>query len=198
MLPVVGMIEHALHEPDDGSLNLTTECVGDAQLVIAANLAHLIEKGRVGSERRLIQQRVHQVPSLLARLAADTGYWTVLILGFISGFGTMGVNVAGLVAGVGLTGFALGFALRDAVSNLLAGVLILTFRPFRVGSDIKVGGFSGTVLAIDLRYTTLSGEGRYVLVPNKTMYTSPITVIGGAAEAAPEGGKGPASGDQSP
>jgi small-conductance mechanosensitive channel len=118
----------------------------------------------------------------LAGLAADTGYWTLLILGFISGFGTMGVNVAGLVAGLGLTGFALGFALRDAVSNLLAGVLILIFRPFHVGSDIKVAGYSGTVLAIDLRYTTLSGDGRYVLVPNKTMYTSPITVIGEVAD----------------
>ena len=147
---------------------------------------------------RRLGRRLEPDRASLAGLAADTGYWTVLILGFISGFGTMGVNVAGLVAGVGLTGFALGFALRDAVSNLLAGVLILTFRPFRVGSDIKVGGFSGTVLAIDLRYTTLSGEGRYVLVPNKTMYTSPITVIGGAAEGAPEGGEGPASGDRSP
>jgi small-conductance mechanosensitive channel len=126
----------------------------------------------------------------LVGLAATTAYWTLLIIGLVSGFGTMGVNVAVLVAGIGLTGFALGFALRDAVSNLLSGVLILVFRPFHVGSTIKVAGFSGTVRSIDLRYTTLAGEGQYILVPNKTMYTSPVTVIDATAGDAPQDGAG--------
>jgi len=141
--------------------------------------------------RTMVRRLAHRLDpdrASLAGLAADTGYWALLVFGFISGFGTMGVNVAGLVAGLGLTGFALGFALRDAVSNLLAGVLILIFRPFHVGSDIKVAGYSGTVLAIDLRYTTLAGDGDHVLVPNKTMYSSPITVTGEPAEGTPGGG----------
>ena len=53
--------------------------------------------------------------------------------------GTVGVDVSALVAGLGLAGFAIGFALRDAVSNTLAGVLVLMYQPFRVGDDIKTG-----------------------------------------------------------
>ena len=142
---------------------------------------------------RRIGRRLDTARASLIGLAATTSYWALLILGLISGFGTMGVNVTGLVAGLGLTGFALGFALRDALSNLLAGVLILIFRPFQPGNSITVAGFSGTVLAIDLRYTTLSGEGRHILVPNKTMHMSPITVMHEEVDRAPEGGEGPAS-----
>ena len=52
-------------------------------------------------------------------------------LGVITALGTIGVDVTGLVAGFGLTGFAVGFAMKDALANLLAGVMILLYRPFR-------------------------------------------------------------------
>ena len=63
-----------------------------------------------------------------------------MIIGAIRTPGTVGVDVSALVAGLGLAGFAIGFALRDAVSNTLAGVLVLMYQPFRVGDDIKTGG----------------------------------------------------------
>ena len=88
----------------------------------------------------------------------------------------MGINVSALVASLGLTGFTLGFALRDAISNLLAGVLILLYRPFRIGECIKVAGLEGRVVALDLRYTTIQEDGRRHLIPNQTPYTNPVTV----------------------
>lgn len=82
-----------------------------------------------------------------------------------------------MVGGLGLTGFALGFALRDAVSNLIAGLLILLYQPFGHGDKIKVGGNSGTVIDINFRYTVLrTDDGTIVHVPNGTMFSNPVAV----------------------
>jgi small-conductance mechanosensitive channel len=94
------------------------------------------------------------------------------------------------VAGLGLTGFALGFALKDVLSNLLAGVLILIYRPFHRQDRVMVAGFEGTIADIDLRYTTLEAEDRRILIPNATLFTNAISVlrptaIGGAAPVSP-------------
>ena len=81
------------------------------------------------------------------------------------------------MAGLGLTGFALGFALKDTISNLLAGVLILLYRPFVIGDRLIASGYEGTVVSIDLRYTQLEGDGNRILIPNSKLFTDPITVL---------------------
>jgi small conductance mechanosensitive channel len=100
----------------------------------------------------------------------------VFAFGAITALGTLGVNVSALVAGLGLTGFALGFALKDALSNMLCGFLILIYHPFRIGDRISVTGLDGSVANIDLRYTTLTEDGRAVLIPNSNLFTNPIIV----------------------
>jgi len=102
----------------------------------------------------------------------------IVVFGIVTALGTAHVNVSALVASLGLTGFALGFALKDALSNTLAGVLILIYQPFRRGDRIIVSGFDGTVDQIDLRYTTLHSEEDKILIPNSTMFTNPIKVVG--------------------
>ena len=113
----------------------------------------------------------------LTSLFARTAKITVIIFGVITALGTLGVDVSALVAGLGLTGFALGFALKDTISNLLAGVLILLYRPFGIGNRIKISGYEGTVVSIDLRYTELEGEDNKILIPNSKLFTNPITVL---------------------
>ena len=113
----------------------------------------------------------------LTLLLSRTSSITLIIFGFITALGTLGVNVSALVAGLGLTGFALGFALKDTIANLLSGVLILLYRPFEKGNRIKVAGYEGTVVSIDLRYTELDSEGNKVLIPNSKLFTDPITVL---------------------
>lgn len=110
-------------------------------------------------------------------LIGRTGSTLLIILGAITAMGTAGVNVSALVAGLGLTGFALGFALRDALSNLLAGVLILIYRPFKRHDRISVAGFEGVVIETDLRYTTLQGEDKRILIPNSTLFTHSIVLL---------------------
>lgn len=112
----------------------------------------------------------------LLNLGAQVARIGVRIFGGVTALGTLGVDVSALVAGLGLTGFALGFALKDALSNLLAGAMILFYRPFRRGSRISVGGFEGTVTQIDLRYTRLRGKEQDYLLPNSTLLTNAITL----------------------
>jgi len=113
----------------------------------------------------------------LTSLFTRTSSITLIIFGFVTAIGTLGVNVSALVAGLGLTGFALGFALKDTISNLLSGILILLYRPFEIGSRIKISGYEGIVISISLRYTELDSEENKVLIPNSKLFTDPITVL---------------------
>jgi small conductance mechanosensitive channel len=112
----------------------------------------------------------------LLTLLAQTVRVALLIMGVMTALGTIGVNVNALVAGLGLSGFALGFALRDVLSNVLAGFLILFYRPFNRGDLISVAGMEGRVIGVDLRYTSLDAGDKRVLVPNSNLFTTPITV----------------------
>ena len=118
-----------------------------------------------------------QLDTYLTSLLIRTSRVTLITFGVITAFGTLGVNVSALVAGLGLTGFALGFALKDTISNLISGVLILLYRPFEIGSRIKIAGYEGVVVTIDLRYTKLDSEGGKILIPNSKLFTDPITVL---------------------
>jgi small conductance mechanosensitive channel len=112
----------------------------------------------------------------LLLLLARTAKIAMQVFGAVTALGTAGIDVSALVAGLGLTGFALGFAFRDVLSNVLAGVLILMYRPFRKGDLIAVSGLEGRVSGIDLRYTILEGDGKSILIPNSNLFTNPIVV----------------------
>lgn len=118
-----------------------------------------------------------KLDSHITSLLARTSNITLTTFGFVTALGTLGINVSAIVAGLGLTGFALGFALKDTISNLLSGILILLYKPFKIGNAIKVSGYEGDVVSIDLRYTELNSEGNRILIPNSKLFTDPITVL---------------------
>jgi len=133
----------------------------------------------------VIRRAGHKMPHnagllvMLGRIAKIT----IVMFGAATALGTMGVNVSALVAGLGLTGFALGFAFHDVLSNLLAGMLLLFFHPFETNDQISVTGLDGKVINIDLRYTVLQQSDKIVLIPNSTLFTNPILVMGKGPKA---------------
>lgn len=112
----------------------------------------------------------------VVHLGASICRGTILTIGVITALGTIGVNVSALVAGLGLTGFALGFALRDALSNLLSGVLILFYQPFMNGDWISVAGCEGQVVETNLRYTLIKNNKDTYLIPNSTLFSNIVRV----------------------
>jgi small-conductance mechanosensitive channel len=113
-----------------------------------------------------------QVEDLLARAAKVA----LRLVGVITALGTVGVDVSALVGGLGLTGFALGFALKDIIANALSGVLLLVYKPFTRADLIKVGEFEGRVINITFRYTVLDADTKRAFVPNSMLYNTGVTV----------------------
>jgi len=124
---------------------------------------------RVGPRTNPQKEEVLTLIGSIARIA-------LLVFGFVTALGTLGINVSALVAGLGLTGFALGFAFRDALSNVLAGIMILMYHPFTRGDYIAIIGLEGKVIRIDLRYTTLENDTKIFLIPNSILLTNALTL----------------------
>ena len=101
----------------------------------------------------------------------------MIILGLITALGTLGVNISAIVAGLGLTSFAFGFAFKDMLSNLISGVLIFIYEPFKLGDTIEVEGKTGKVIDINLRYVTIEAENQKVLIPNSISVSRVISVL---------------------
>lgn len=146
--------------------------MGIIAIIIIFFIASKVVKSMITSMSKRLNLDSH-LSSFLARITSII----ILILGVVTALGTLGINVSALVAGLGLTGFALGFALKDTISNLLSGVLILLYRPFKIGDSIKIAGYQGEVVRVDLRYTELSSEANKILIPNSKLFTDPIKVL---------------------
>jgi len=91
----------------------------------------------------------------------------VIAFTIIAALGRIGVQTASVIAVLGAAGLAVGLALQGSLSNLAAGVLLVTFRPFRTGEFVDLGGVMGTVLHVQIFSTTLrTADGKIVVVPN--------------------------------
>jgi len=112
------------------------------------------------------------IENLLKQLA----YYAVWALGLLVAVDALGFDPQAVATGLGLTGLAIGFALRDILSNFVSGLLLLATRPFAIGDQIVVGETEGSVERIALRATQVrTYDGRAVLVPNAEILTSRIT-----------------------
>ena len=99
--------------------------------------------------------------------------WVVLIVVIL---GRLGVNVGPIIAGLGVTGFILGFAFQESLGNLASGLMIAINEPFKIGDYVIVAGFEGTVLKVDMMATVLAtADNKKVVIPNKSAWGSPIT-----------------------
>jgi small conductance mechanosensitive channel len=122
--------------------------------------------------RRTLQQR--RAPAGVVHLLAQLMLWSVIVAGTISALQRF-FNVTAFLAGLGILGFTIGFALQDIMKNFASGIILLIQQPFHVGETIGVKGFDGTVLAIDLRATEMRAvDGRVVILPNADLLTNPI------------------------
>ena len=128
--------------------------------------------------RFLMRALFHRIVDDLTveNLVKQVAYYSIWVLGLIVAVHALGFEPQTVVAGLGLTGLALGFALKDILSNFVSGLLLLTLRPFRIGDQIVVGDTEGAVERIRLRATDIrTYDGRLVLVPNAEIFTSRVT-----------------------
>ncbi|MGB0497331.1 MAG: mechanosensitive ion channel family protein [Rubricella sp.] len=132
-----------------------------------------------GMAKRAIQrtgERYEQLDDTLFGFAGSLARWAILAVAAIFVLERFGVETTSLVALIGAAGLAIGLALQGTLSNLAAGVMLLVFRPFRVGDFVEAGGHAGTVKSIDL-FTTeyATPDNVKIIVPNGDIWAGAIT-----------------------
>lgn len=97
----------------------------------------------------------------------------VLLLAILQGF--FGLAPTSFIAILGAAGLAIGLALKDSLSNVASGVMLVTLKPFRVGDVVQIGGSSGTVEQVSIFQTRLRGaDNQTIVLPNNLITTAPI------------------------
>lgn len=101
--------------------------------------------------------------------------WTLMIIGTIVALDQVNFDVTGFIAGLGVAGFTIGFALQDIAKNFISGLLLLYRQPFVIGDAVKVSTFTGTVSQINIRDTVIKTfDGELVIIPNTEVFENPI------------------------
>ena len=149
--------------------NLPVQALHDGLRLLIALLLFLVGlwlAARVANIARRALQRARVEPTLVSFLR--NGFYGVLIaMMSVAVLDFAGIPTASLVAAIGAAGIAIGLALQGSLSNLAWGVLLILFRPFRVGDYIDAGGVSGTVESISLMHTVLVlADNREAVIPN--------------------------------
>jgi len=109
-------------------------------------------------------------------LLSGIARWSIISTGLLVALDQVNFDITGFVAGLGIAGITVGFALQDIARNFVAGLLLFVRRPFQVGSAVKIGGFSGIVQEIATRDTMLrTWDGEQVIICNSSILENPIT-----------------------
>ena len=112
-----------------------------------------------------------ELSELLRRMVVSMVKNIIIVLGVLIALSQVGISLGPLLAGLGVVGFIVGFALQDSLSNFAAGMLILIYRPFDVGDLIEAGEISGKVSHMSLVNTTiLTLDNQTIVVPNNKIW----------------------------
>ncbi|HCT44948.1 MAG: mechanosensitive ion channel protein MscS [Phycisphaerae bacterium] len=122
--------------------------------------------------------RKANVEETLARFLSNLARYVVLIAGAVAILGTLGVETTSFAALIAAVGFAIGMAMSGMLGNVASGVMLLFFRPFKVGDVVAAGGTTGKVFEIGLFTTTFdTPDNRRIIVPNNSIFGGTIENI---------------------
>lgn len=137
--------------------NLITALIIFLVSLYLANLA--------GKLLRRVLERQETAPGV-THLLSQVTRWTIIVIGIVTALQRF-FDVTAFLAGLGILGFTIGFALQNIMQNFVAGIILLVQQPFKPGDAVTVAGFDGTILQIDLRTTEMKTfDGRMVVLPN--------------------------------
>ena len=170
-----------LSQAFDSLQGLVTSFFQHLPYIIIAVVVYAIFHVAARSVRRVIRhfaqrRRKHLNVGLVLGRLAEGGIMLVGILVALV-VAVPSFQPAQLIQLLGISGVAIGFAFRDILQNFLAGLLILLTEPFKIGDQIVVGSFEGTVEEIETRATTIKTyDGRRVVIPNTNLFTQSVIV----------------------
>ena len=122
--------------------------------------------------RRFVKQSLGKtrIDRTLVAFASNMSYYVIMAFVLLAILGRLGIETTSLIALIGAAGLAVGLSLQGSLANFAAGILLIIFRPFRVGDWIEVSGISGHVEDIELLTTMLRTlDSRTVVIPNRKL-----------------------------
>lgn len=155
----------------ESGIDLLLNIVGALTIIVIA----LFFSGWVKRTITRTPQRVKHFDPTLASFFGNVAKYLVLIVAAITVLGVFGVQTTSMAALIGAAGLAIGLALQGTLSHLAAGVMLVLFRPFKVGDFVEAAGESGTVTEISLFNTELTTPDNIkVIVPNSDVFSGTI------------------------
>ncbi len=140
-------------------------------LVVAWVLAELARR----LLRRFLSLRVVSLTRLSGEVLVSVVGIVVFLFGLLLALSSLGVSVGPMLAGLGIAGIILGFALQDSLSNLASGAMILLYQPYDVDDHVRVGDVEGIVKKMNLVATTVTTfDNQVLVVPNKNIWGGTI------------------------
>lgn len=120
--------------------------------------------------------RVHaRLDNTLFEFLANLARYAIMGLSFLIVLNTFGIQTTSLVAVIGAAGLAIGLALQGTLSNVAAGVMLIFFRPIKVGDYVTINDASGTVKGINLNFCELASIGNFqIIIPNSEVWGNTI------------------------
>ncbi len=131
------------------------------------------------SRRLILRQMAHRGRDNLGEVLGGFVKWALVLLGFLLAATIVipSLNPGDLIAGLGVSSVAIGFAFKDILQNWMAGLLILLRQPFEINDQIEVNGHEGTVERIETRATMIKTyDGQRIVIPNSDIYTHAVLV----------------------
>jgi small conductance mechanosensitive channel len=142
------------------------QIIGAVAILIAGWIAARIARSIV---RRVLVRADADVS--LTNFVVRLAYILIIVFAVVAALAKFGIETASFVAILGAAAFAIGFALQGSLSNFASGIMVLVFRPFRVGEYVEGAGVAGTVKEIQLFNTVLATPDNVkIIVPNSKMY----------------------------
>ena len=105
----------------------------------------------------------------------------IYIIGLITALEHLNAKVDTILTSLGVGGLAIGFALKDSLTNVISGVIIIAYRPFSIGDYITLrtndkSCFEGKVVGVNFRYVTIEVDDSRTIIPNSTIVSNPVVV----------------------
>ena len=145
--------------------------------VIGALLILIFGRIGAGIARKVTRKAMDKagVDPTITGFVKQFAYIIVIVVAVLASLSKFGIQTTSFVAVLGAAGFAIGFALQGSLSHFAAGVMLLAFRPIRVGDFVEAGGVSGTVKEIKL-FTTIMAtpDNVHMVVPNSKIFNDTI------------------------
>ncbi len=128
----------------------------------------------VGALRKVMQRQ--EVDKTLETFVCNLVRMALLVVVIIAAISALGIQTASFIAIFGAAGLAVGLALQGSLSNFAAGVLIVLFRPYKVGDFVEAAGIAGVVEQVQILTTIMkTGDNKQIIVPNSQIMDSIIT-----------------------